>query len=320
MVGSVRQVRPFFLAGGLGNQLFQFAAAIDLAQDSRIELHAFLNNCRVNKNGEPELASFTLPSNVKISNKRYGRVTVRIVSALISLGLKDNTNTKMNWLKQLVCFLATLRLSITLKKYVCPVLVKGVGFDKEYTDKSHQIPIGYMQSYRWHKNSTTKEIMMNLKPIENDKRIAKYTTLAESENPIIIHYRFGDYIGNDNFGRPNPSYYLKSLETISLTPVDLNIWVFSDDIEKAKLEFPGAYKSRVRWIEDLDDSAAATFEVMRLGSAYVIANSTFSWWAAYLNRQQSNKIYVPSPWFRKMSDPLQMCPIDWLAIAANYGD
>jgi hypothetical protein len=220
--------------------------------------------------------------------------------------------------KKFVSCLATFVLLLSLKKIVFPVVLNGVGFDDEYKDAIHQIPIGYMQSYKWHKNSKTKEILMNLRPIEYDKRIEVYGNLAAIEKPIIIHYRFGDYVGNHNFGRPSQSYYLECIESISHTITDMHLWVFSDDITKAKLEFPSAYKSRVRWIDDLDDSAAVTFEVMRLGSAYIIANSTFSWWAAYLNRQRTNVVYVPNPWFRKMSDPVQMCPVDWVAVAANY--
>jgi hypothetical protein len=320
VVARVRDVRPFFLAGGLGNQLFQFAAAIDLGDESRIELHALLNNCRMNANSEPELASFILPPNVIISNKRFGRVVVRMTSALISLGLKESSNFKIRFLKKFVSFLATFVLLSSIKKFVFPVAVNGVGFDDEYKDTVYQIPIGYMQSYKWQKNSKTKEMLMNLRPVENDKRIQDYEILAASEKPIIIHYRFGDYVGNQYFGRPGQSYYLECLESISQTNNEVNIWVFSDDITKAKLEFPTAYKSQVRWIDDLDDSVAATFEVMRLGSAYIIANSTFSWWAAYLNRQKTNLVYVPNPWFRKMRDPVQMCPVDWRAIAANYKD
>ena len=316
----MRDARPFFLAGGLGNQLFQFAAAIDMADDARIELHAFLNNCRMNANSKPELASFILPSNVTISNKRYGRVVVRMTSALISLGLKESSKLKIRLLRKIVSFLATFVLLLSLKKLVFPIVVNSVGFDDDYADTTYQIPIGYMQSYKWHKNSKTKEKLMKLRPVENDKRIEEYEILAASETPIIIHYRFGDYVGNHNFGRPSQSYYLECLESISQANNEVNIWVFSDDITKAKLEFPSAYKSRVRWIDDLDDSVAATFEVMRLGSAYIIANSTFSWWAAYLNRRQTNTVYVPKPWFRKMSDPVQMCPVGWKAIAANYND
>lgn len=320
MVASARKVRPFFIAGGLGNQLFQIAAAIDMSNNSRIELHALLDNCRVNSNGDPELASFILPINVNISNKSYGWLVIRVVSALISLGLKTGPNPKLKWLKKIASYSSSIILFPKLKKFVYPVILNGVGFDQEYRDKSHQMPIGYMQSHKWHKNPKTKEIMMAIKPVEEDSRIEKYKILAATEKPIIIHYRFGDYVGNDSFGRPHSSYYSESLKSISQTFASMKIWVFSDDIAKAKLEFPDAYKFAVRWIEDLDDTVAGTFEVMRLGHAYVIANSTFSWWAAYLNHQQTTEVYVPKPWFRNMTDPLEMCPVTWKEIDANYKD
>lgn len=320
MVARAKKVRPFFIAGGLGNQLFQIAAAIDMSNNARIELHDLLDNCRLNSNGYPESASFILPSNVNISKKNYGRIVPRVVSALISLGLKTGSNNKRKSLKKFASYPSSLILFFKLKKFVFPVILNGVGYDEEYTDKSFQMPIGYMQSYQWHKNSKTKEIMMAIKPVEDDSRIEKYKILASTEKPIIIHYRFGDYVGNDSFGRPHESYYSESLESISQTFADMKIWVFSDDIAKAKLEFPDAYKSAVRWIEDLDDTVSGTFEVMRLGHAYVIANSTFSWWAAYLSHQQTTEVYVPKPWFRNMTDPLQMCPVTWNEIAANYKD
>jgi hypothetical protein len=320
MVASVRKVRPFIIAGGLGNQLFQIAAAVDMSKNARIELHDLLDNCRLNSNGDPESASFILPSNVNISNKSYGRIVMRVVSALISLGLKTDSNTKMKLLKKFASYSSSLIFSLKLKKFVYPVILNGVGFDEEYTDKSYQMPIGYMQSYQWHKNPETKEKMMAIKPVQDDSRIEKYKILAAAEKPIIVHYRFGDYVGNYSFGRPHESYYSESLESISQTFTDMKIWVFSDDIAKAKLDFPVAYKSAVRWIDDLDDSVAGTFEVMRLGRAYVIANSTFSWWAAYLNHQQSSMVYVPKPWFRNMVDPVQMCPVTWKEISANYED
>jgi hypothetical protein len=283
-------------------------------------MHSLLDNCRVNSNGDPELASFVLPKNVSISKKRYGRTIVRVVSSLISLGLQEGSKTRIRLVKKFITFPASFILIFKLKKIVYPVIVNGVGFDEEYTDKSFRIPIGYMQSYKWHKHPKTKELMMSIKPVEEDIRIERYKILAAEEKPIVIHYRFGDYVGNDSFGRPHESYYFESLESISQSFTDMKIWVFSDDIAKAKMEFPVAYKSRVRWIEDLDDVVAVTFEVMRLGHAYVIANSTFSWWAAYLNHEQTTLVYVPKPWFRRMSDPVQMCPVTWTEIAANYKD
>jgi hypothetical protein len=309
--------RYFILAGGLGNQLFQLAAALSLAKDANIEMRSFLNNSRLNNDGIPEISSFKLPSQVEISNKIHGDLIVKLTSAAIALGVKNGSKRLDKLVEKCLLPISSVAFSINLKKFVIPTSINGVGYDNTYKDKFFKIPIGYLQSYRWHRDGGIKKILMQLEPLNYDKRISKYRLLSKEENPIIVHYRFGDYVGNESFGRPSPDFYSTSLELLTQDSKS-KIWVFSDDINKAKYEFPIAFKNSVRWIEDLDDSVAATFEVMRLGSSYVIANSTFSWWAAFLNYKQSNCVIAPAPWFKQMPEPVDICPSEWLRISAKY--
>jgi hypothetical protein len=53
---------------------------------------------------------------------------------------------------------------------------------------------------------------------------------------------------------------------------------------------------------------------MRLGEGYVIANSTFSWWGAYLSRSSNPLIIAPRPWFSKVESPRDLIPDSWLTI------
>ena len=57
---------------------------------------------------------------------------------------------------------------------------------------------------------------------------------------------------------------------------------------------------------------------MRLGRGYVIANSTFSWWAAYLSLNPGVEVVVPSPWFMGMEDPGELIPPNWKQLDAGY--
>ena len=74
----------------------------------------------------------------------------------------------------------------------------------------------------------------------------------------------------------------------------------------------------IRWINSVDDSVVGTLQAMRLGCAYVIANSTFSWWAAYLSLNPSVEVVAPSPWFMVMEDPKELIPPNWEQIDAGY--
>jgi hypothetical protein len=56
---------------------------------------------------------------------------------------------------------------------------------------------------------------------------------------------------------------------------------------------------------------------MRYGSSYIIANSSFSWWGAYLRKNQNAPVYAPNKWFKGMDDPDQLLPPDWRIVQIN---
>jgi hypothetical protein len=64
-------------------------------------------------------------------------------------------------------------------------------------------------------------------------------------------------------------------------------------------------------VPDKDISPSETLELMRYGRAYVIANSSFSWWGAYLRMNHRASVYAPKKWFKGMEDPADLIPPDW---------
>jgi hypothetical protein len=71
-------------------------------------------------------------------------------------------------------------------------------------------------------------------------------------------------------------------------------------------------------IPEIDRSPAATLEVMRFGAGYVIANSSFSWWAAFLSKKPDVEVIAPQPWFQGMDEPRDLIPPNWQRIEAGY--
>lgn len=106
------------------------------------------------------------------------------------------------------------------------------------------------------------------------------------EEHIALHVRRGDYLNLQNI-HPTCSldYYEKALKELP----DLPVYIFSDDIEWCKENFKGdKYKfSEQNFMED--------FELMTKCSYHIIANSSFSWWAAWLS--DSKKVIAPATWF-----------------------
>ena len=85
-------------------------------------------------------------------------------------------------------------------------------------------------------------------------------------------------------------------------------------IEKAKLIIPQPYRQRCRWIDDIDDPSVETLEKMRFGSGYIIGNSTFSWWGAFLSYSPTPPTIAPTPWFIGLDNPRDLIPNEWMLI------
>ena len=112
-------------------------------------------------------------------------------------------------------------------------------------------------------------------------------------NSVSLHVRRGDYLDiPDVYLQLDRSYYNKALRIIkSKTQVD-NVLVFSDDIKwcKENLNIPNVYYSEC--MLDYGD-----MYLMSLCSHNIMANSSFSWWGSYLNRNPRKIVVAPEKWF-----------------------
>ena len=121
--------------------------------------------------------------------------------------------------------------------------------------------------------------------------IKKITSNKES---VSIHIRRADYINNqDIFKILTKQYYLDSLDFISLKLNRPKIYIFSDDIQWCKSNFSGPYY----FVSDGTLTDLEEFDLMSKCRHNIIANSTFSWWAAKLNEFKEKIIVMPLIWF-----------------------
>lgn len=106
-----------------------------------------------------------------------------------------------------------------------------------------------------------------------------------------IHVRRGDYatLGNSYYtSLANTDYYDKAMAAVKSDCY----YIFSDDIEWCKAKFKG---NQFVFIEEQDP--CISLAIMASCENNIIANSSFSWWAAYLNKHEDKKIIAPSKWF-----------------------
>jgi hypothetical protein len=144
------------------------------------------------------------------------------------------------------------------------------------------------------KEFTFKQHMLNKCKLELNKYI----------NPVSIHVRRGDYVNHPNYWTVTPEYISEALQHFA--DQEYTFLVFSDDIEWCKQVFPEGviFVEGNNQFEDLC--------MMSLCDHNIIANSSYSWWAAFLNQNPNKKIIAPKNWSNNTTENL--IPNKWTVI------
>jgi hypothetical protein len=190
---------------------------------------------------------------------------------------------------------------------------QGIGFDpKVKQGKLSTMFVGYFQSHKW-VNESEINFGMELRVMEESDLIEYFRNLAQDEQPLVVHIRLGDYLLEGGFGAPSTNYYKNAIQEMLKTGKYKKIWLFSDEPAKALGIIPTEFHEIIRIVPEIDDCAARTLEVMRYGRAYVIANSSFSWWGATLSYNEDAPIIYPTPWFKSIESPQELVSANWIA-------
>lgn len=173
---------------------------------------------------------------------------------------------------------------------------------------------GWFQSEKYfsaHKNeiidlfSPSKDIMEYLTD--------KYRDIIDVNNTVSVHLRCYTK-ENKKFDIVYPTYgrdyFVKAMKYFDK---NVQFIVFSDQIEWAKEQLAGIPR-KIRFIEG--EEYYNDFYLMSLCKHNIICNSTFSWWAAYLNRNKKKKIIAPSEWFKASYNQCtkDLIPKEWILI------
>ncbi len=183
--------------------------------------------------------------------------------------------------------------------------------------KNNTYLTGYWQSehyFREIKSTIKTDLMINREMSSNDKVISQEIF---STNSVAIHIRRGDYIPGTYEDQVSNclglSYYKSAIDEINKRITNPVFFVFSDDggwvRENLKLDLPTFF---------VDHNTAETnyqdLRLMSLCKHNIIANSSFSWWAAWLNENPEKEVYAPQEWFSKNArnlNPKDLIPSSW---------
>jgi glycosyltransferase involved in cell wall biosynthesis len=309
------------LTGGLGNQMFQFAAASAIAQKSLPGLITELGVPRLSQSGKADLFEYELAKfAVEIDTGPATRFAQKVAGYGLRMGVAPKRLEENHLIAKVLRQVISVVLSSFLGMSSRVQIGQGVGYCKIEDSDSRSLLIGYFQSYRWVQAEEILKRFQNLTLRNESAFLEEMEAKALGKKILCIHIRLGDYKNESEFGILDASYYQSALDSISKKEDFSEIWIFSDEPNLAKELYRLESGIPVFWVEKQNVPSAETLEVMRLCSGFIIANSSFSWWAAMLSHNKDSLVVAPSKWFRGMEDPIDLIPANWETLTPSYLD
>jgi hypothetical protein len=296
------------LNGGLGNQLFQYFAGQYIANRFGGELRADSTFSQFGRSGHSDwISAINLPGQISplapAKSRRY----------YFSIGKR-----RYRELLNRVALRVGLKLKI-FRQYQSSVL----GYDPNLDQIKPPMTItGYFQTWKYYQALKDRNLVPELRVNTPSDWFLGMVAKHKTHTQVLgIHVRRGDYVGNSNFGTLSVAYYEAAVEELRSRGVTWEvIWVFSDDVTLTESEFSGSYFANMNILFVYSPPESHSFEsllLMSKCSSLVIANSTFSWWAATLGNP--DKITAcPSKWFAQMEDPQDLYPESWIPVQSSW--
>jgi hypothetical protein len=278
------------LVGGLGNQLFAYYAGSALAQHRQVGL---VVDTTWAAHGV-SIRSFELDGRwidppPAVLSPLWGRSSVGYRA--LSKALRSSRYTRD-----------------LLRIYDSPVIGHDPGLLKQPTGSRIR---GYFQSWQLVAAAVEGGAPRRPKLREESSWLVRMRAEAEAEKPLMVHVRRGDY-AQQQFGLLADPYYEHALKRLREHGLTGPVWVFSDEPER----IPVGLRSGARFVTS-PVSAHEDLVLMSHGGGNVIANSTFSWWGAWMNPAHVPVVY-PDLWFQSGPRIEGLIPPWWIPEAAAW--
>ena len=261
------------IIGGLGNQMFQYAFAKALEQKGnkvKIDVSGFKN---YKLHGGYQLDSFSI--DLEKTNK-----TENLKFKIKHLFFKIFTKIGYNYSKK--------------------INEKSLLFDKSLLEIENRSYVeGYFQCEKYFKS--IRKLLLNQfidKSNYSDYLNKIKSKIISSKNTTSLHIRRGDFVNDTNMkihGICDLLYYEKAVDKLENIIGPATYFIFSDDINWCKKNLKLA---NVHFIENNGKGTPhQDMHLMSLCNHNIIANSSFSWWGAWLNKNQNKIVIAPKKWF-----------------------
>lgn len=295
------------LKGRLGNQLFIYAFARELAYKYNQKVLVYDRKNEKDKMWYSHLDNYPLNNNIIFTSDKkkilamnpikkglflYDRLAIRRLSP----------REKHNFQIKNMPFFAKNGLFLLQDGY----------FELPENVKSDSFFDGYFQSPRFFENIKSelkKELIPNHAFSNSEK---KFLSKIQNTNSVCVTIRLGDYINNSTHQVCTRSFYERAMDKMREMYPDCTFFIFSDEIKRAKeifdFKYPVIYDSG-----EMKDYVS--LNVMSNCKHFIISNSSFSWWAQYLSEYDRKSVIAPDRWYAK-DVPCDIYEKDWILLKA----
>ena len=274
------------ISDGLGNQMFKYAFAYALSRKKGIEVKLDISEF------EGSFRPYVLD---QLS------ISLETVSQTEISQIKQNFNNPNNSLQ-------------SYKHYMEP----HFNYDHNAFELEGKIYYrGYWQTEKYFKEYRN-ELLEAFQPKEINASSVTYKNRIISSNSVSLHVRRGDYVSQivnyKKHGICSIEYYKNAVSHISDNENSYHFFIFSDDLDWSKENFNFIEnKTFVELPHDTPDYIE--IHLMSLCKHNIIANSSFSWWGAWLNNNPGKKVIAPKNWFKDNSlNIIDLIPKEWITL------
>lgn len=275
------------LRGGLGNQLFQYAAAYALAQRRGVSVDLDASCASLDPARPYQLSAFNIEANFADVRLAPGKLT----DAIRALHRKEYRNF-------------------------------GSVFDPSFFSLPDGTALnGYFQSWRYIDPVQPRmREMLTLKSQTSGSARTLVSQIASTAMPVSIHVRRGDYLSPESsrmFNTLGRGYYETAMAVLrGLLGYEPHYFLFSDDPVWVHENLAGLAASTV--VEGQDKAPWEDLTLMSQCRHHIIANSSFSWWGAWLNPRPDKWVIAPRQWFTaealREKNICDLLPPEWIAV------
>ena len=277
------------ILGGLGNQMFEYAMYLAL------------------KNAHPE-------EEIKVCTRSYCGYDLHNgleIQCIFGVNLKDATLWELSNLAYPFFNYKTYQIMFHWlpKRRSMTIGTTQVPFNpSEVTRNDSVFYDGYWQNENFFKHIRKQVLQAYSFPLFKEKRNEVLAGKLLKSNSVSIHIRRGDYLKDPIWCVCTPEYYAKGIEYLKEKEKLELLCVFSDDIPWCKDNLGelarGIETEYVDW--NKGDQSFRDMQLMTYCKHNIIANSSFSWWGAWLGQRDKKIVVVPNVWCNKpiVNDPI----------------